>query len=48
MRKYLIIYNTHEGDTAKVWCEAEDKGDAEDNAKEEHHDIKEVISISVI
>ncbi len=43
MEKYIIEYVTTEGDTCRVWVEAESADEAVYKAKQEYWDIKMVI-----
>ena len=45
MNKYIIRYNSSDGDTTSVWVYASSKEDAIREAKREYWDIDEIVSV---
>ncbi|MBQ4479141.1 MAG: hypothetical protein II943_00710 [Victivallales bacterium] len=44
-KRYIVMYDGKDGDCYKVWVEANNPSDAEDEAMREYWDIKEIISV---
>ena len=46
MDKYKVIYfSTHDGDITTVWLYADDEVDAENQFRQEYHDIERISQI---
>ena len=46
MKKYLVRYNTKDGDYEKEWCHANSELEAKRIVQDEHWNIAEVTSVT--
>ena len=46
MNKYLVRFNTTDGDYDKEWCYANSEEEAAENINREHWNIKEITMVS--
>jgi len=48
MKKYLIRYLDKEGDSTKVWVEADNVEQAKQEVKREYWDIETIVSVTIM
>ena len=48
MKKYLIRYLNKEGDSTKVWVEADSAEEAKQEALREYWDIETIVSVTLM